>query len=142
MKKVLLFILPLLVLAACDHEKTYIVGESAFCKGLEETSAESVYCIDEKDQPINGRVIEYFENGNVLREMTIRDGRENGIEREYYENGKLRVETNVINSQADGLSKLYNEDGKLYMEINWVNGNAEDIKVYDGSGNVIQTKSE
>ena len=142
MKKSLLFIVPLLLLSACGNEKTYVVGEDAFCTVLEDTSSESVYCVDGNDKPINGIVVEYFENGNILREMTIRDGRENGMEREYYQNGNLRVETNVVNSHADGLSKLYNEDGKLYMEINWVDGNATEVKVYDDSGNVITSNIE
>ena len=137
MKKSLLFIIPLLLLSACGQEKTYIVGETAFCKGLADTDTEPVYCVDEKDQPINGMVIEYYASGKVLREITMRNGRENGIEKEYYENGNLRVETNVVDGHTTGLSKLYNEDGKLYMEMNWVDGNATDIKVYDESGNVI-----
>lgn len=137
MKKFLLFFIPLLLLSACNREKTYTVGEDAFCTGLEETSTEKVYCVDAKDAPINGMVIEYYPNGGVLREMTIRDGRENGIEKEYYKNGKLRVVANIINGEADGLSKLYNENGKLYMELNWVDGEAQDIKVYDENGNII-----
>ena len=137
MKKLLLFIIPLLVLAACGNQKKYVVGETAFCKGLEETSLEKVYCVDSLDVPINGKVVEYYSNGKKLREMTIRGGYENGIEREYYETGKLRVETNVIDGKADGLSKLYDENGKLYMEMTWVNGDATNIKVYDKSGKVI-----
>ena len=124
-------------MVACDYEKTYVVGEDAFCKGLAETDPENVFCVDEQDKPINGIVIEYYATGKVLRKMTIRDGVENGIEHEYYENGKLYVETNVVNGRADGLSKIYNENGKLYMEMTWVDGNAINIKVYDESGNVI-----
>ena len=141
MKK-LLFIIPLLLLVACEKEKTYVVGEDAFCTGLEETSPENVFCVDEKNNPINGIVIEHYTNGNILRKMAIRDGFENGIEREYYENGNLHVETNVVNGSADGLSKLYNEDGKLYMEMMWVNGEVTDMKVYDEYGNVITSENE
>jgi antitoxin component YwqK of YwqJK toxin-antitoxin module len=137
MKKLFLFMIPLLLLSACNSEKTYIVGEDAFCTGLADTDPESVYCVDAKEAPINGIVIEYYESGKVLRKMTIRNGRENGIEKEYYENGNLRVETNVVDGSVYGLSKLYNEDGKLYMEINWDNGNATQMKVYDESGKVV-----
>ena len=139
MRKLSLFVIPLILLSACDREKTYIVGEDAFCIGLEETSPEKVYCVDANDTPINGNVTEYRANGTILREMTIKDGYENGMEREYYENGNLHVETNVVDGNADGLSKLYNEDGTLYMELEWVNGNTTNIKVYDPSGNIISS---
>lgn len=140
MKKSLLFIIPLLLLSACGREKTYTVGENAFCTGLADTDPESVYCVDENNAPINGIVIEHRENGTVLREMTIRNGRENGIEKEFFENGKLHVETNVLEGNAHGLSKIYNENGKLYMEIDWDNGNAKEIKIYDENGKVIASE--
>ena len=140
MKKLLLFIVPALILSACNSEKTYIVGEDAFCVGLEETSEEMVFCKDAQDKPITGIVIEHYASGKILREMHIKDGRENGIEKEFYENGNLRVVSDVLDGRANGLSKLYNEDGKLYMEMNWENGEAKDIKVYDAQGNVIATQ--
>lgn len=136
MKKALLFF-PLLLLSACSNEKTYIVGEDAFCKGVANTDIEDVFCVDSKDAPVNGLVIEYYENGKVLREMHIKDGRENGTEKEYYENGNLRVVAEVKDGKADGPSKLYNENGKLYMEIDWVNGTATKIQIFDDAGNII-----
>lgn len=142
MKRNLLFVIPLLMLTACGREKTYVVGETAFCTGLEDSNPESVYCVDDKDAPINGIVIEHFENGNIHREMTIKNGRENGLEKEYYEDGTLRVETNAVDGRAVGGSKLYNPDGKLYMEMNWVDGTATDIKVYDDAGNIVATMPE
>ncbi len=137
MKKILLFLMPLLLVSACSSEKTYVVGENAFCTGLADTDIEDVFCVDDKNTPINGIVIEYYENGEVLREMHIKDGLENGTEKEYYSNGNLRVVTEIKNGKADGQSKLYNENGKLYMEIDWVNGTATKIQVFDESGNVI-----
>ena len=137
MKKTSLFFIPLLLLWACSNEKTYTVGENAFCTGLADTEIEDVFCVDDKDMPINGLVIEYYENGNVLREMHIKAGRENGIEKEYYENGNLRVVAEVKDGKADGPSKLYNENGKLYMEIDWANGTATKIRIFDDAGNVI-----
>ena len=140
MKRLLLFIVPILILSACSSEKTYVVGEDAFCTGLEETSEEMVFCKDAQDNPINGIVIEHYASGKVLREMHIKDGRENGIEKEFYENGNLRVVSDVVDGRATGLSKLYNEEGKLYMEMTWENGEAKNITVYDNKGNKIATQ--
>lgn len=142
MKRLLLLFIPTLCLVACDGEKTYTVGEDAFCTGLEETSPDTVYCVDGQEQPINGLVQEYYPSGNIWREMNIKDGRENGEAREYFENGRLHVVANVVDGRVTGVSQLYNEDGKLYMEMNWVNGEAQDIKVYDESGNIIQTSQD
>ena len=137
MKKALLFVIPLLFLAACDRQKTYVVGEDAFCTGLADTDIDPVLCVDAKDSPINGFVIEYDQNGNLAREITVRNGRENGIEKEYHKNGNLHIVTNVVDGRAVGVSQVFNEDGSLYMEMTWVEGVATDIKIYDESGKVV-----
>lgn len=136
MKRILLLGLVLTVLCGCDVKKEFVVGQDAFCVGLEETSNESVFCKDAKGYPINGRVIQYYANGNVYREMTIRQGKENGPEKEYYENGNLKVELTVKNGVADGKAFAYNEDGKLYMETVWKEGKIFTAKVYDANGEV------
>ena len=136
MNKILFLGLGLIVLCGCDIKKNFVVGQDAFCVGLEETSTEPVFCKDAKGYPITGKVIQYYQNGNVYREMTIRQGKENGLEKEYYENGNLKVELNVKNGVADGKAFAYNEDGKLYMETVWKEGKISTAKVYDANGEV------
>jgi hypothetical protein len=138
MKKILM-LLPILAVCACNKTQTYIVGQDAVCTGLEENNPNPVFCADVNGQPINGIVKQYYENGKIWREMTIKNGLENGEEREFYENGKLHVIANVVNGKTDGISKLYNEDGKLYMELNWQDGEVVETKIYDENGNIIQT---
>ena len=138
MKKLLLFVIPAVLLSACGQNKKYVVNETAFCSGLEETSEEKVFCKDSDGNALNGLVVQYYENGNVWREMTIKYGQENGLEKEYYENGNLRVEAMVKNGETYGTSKLYHENGKLHMIINW-NGKEADIKkIFDENGNEIK----
>nr|MBQ0091604.1 lipoprotein [Candidatus Enterousia merdequi] len=140
MKKILFLLPGLLILAGCNNTKTYVVGEDAICSGLEETDVNPVVCADQDGNLINGLVKQYYENGNVWREMNIKDGRENGTEREYYENGKIHVIANVVNGKTEGISKLYNEDGVLHMEMDWQNGEVKSIKIYDENGKIIQEK--
>lgn len=142
MKKSLSILFSLLLLAACDGEKTYVVGKNALCSGLDESSDESVFCIDSEKNPINGRVLQYYDNGKIFREMTIRGGRENGIEREFYENGNMHVVANVVNGKTDGESILYNEDGSINMKIYWKSGVLESVSVYDENGNIIESVAE
>ena len=70
----------------CSCNRNYVVDETAVCRGLSEDSSEPVFCVDKSGKPINGRVRQYYPNGKIWREMTIRNGIENGVEREYYEN--------------------------------------------------------
>ena len=136
MKKILLFILPALVLSACD--KTYTVGKDVTCSGLEDSSEEVVFCKDKHDKPVNGTVIQYYENGKKQREMQLKGGYENGLEKEYYENGNLKVEANIENSNPVGISKLYYENGQLQMVLNFVSDkDMQIVEFYDENGTLI-----
>lgn len=142
MNKFLLLVIPAILLTACGKQETYVVGENAVCTGLEETSSEKVFCKDLEGNAITGLVVQHYENGNVLREMTIKKGQENGIEKEYYENGNLKVEANIKNGSPIGESKLYHENGKLHMVIKWNGEDADITKVYDESGNLIKPMAD
>ena len=138
MKKILLFVLPALILASCGKQETYIVGQTAFCANLEETSDEKVFCRDVNGNPLTGFVVQYDENGKVMREMEIKKGIENGVEKEYYANGNLKVEATIRNSEPYGTSKLYHENGQLHMVIKWHGSESEIVKLYDEMGNLIK----
>ena len=134
MKKVLLLVLPALILGAC--EKHYTMDKDAFCTGVEETSEESVFCTNEHGKPISGIVTQYYENGKVFRQMTLKKGIENGIEKEYYENGQLKVKAKLKDGKPHGDGMLYYENGKIQMESKWKNGESVAIRLYDENGNV------
>ena len=138
MKKFLLFVIPAILLSACGKHETYVVGETAVCTGLEETSPEKVFCKDLDGNAISGLVIQKYENGNIWREMTIKMGQENGIEKEYYENGNMKVYANIKNGNAIGTSKLYHENGKLHMIIKWNGEDAEIVEIHDENGNLLK----
>lgn len=139
MKKIL-FMIPVMVLGACNGEKTYVLGQDAFCTGTKENSEETIFCIDTENNPINGILVEKYQNGNIFRKIHMKNGHEDGLKQEYYESGKLKLTTNMVDGRVSGTNKLYGEDGKLYMEIVWDNGNATSVKVYDKDGKVVATQ--
>ena len=139
MKKFILMILPIFMLSACDFGKKYTVGTDAFCVGLEQDSGESVFCKDANGQPLNGMVVQYFADGKIAREITVKNGRENGVEKEYYENGNLKVYAIIKNGFPVETSKLYHKNGQLHMIVKWTDAGARIIKIYDESGNVISS---
>ena len=134
MKKVFLFMLPAVLLAACEHVQKYTLNTDAFCVGLEESSDETVFCKDASGNPLNGIVVQYYEDGKIAREITVKYGRENGLEKEYYANGNLKVSANIKEGTPIGKSKLYHENGKLHMIVKWNNNEPEILKIYDENG--------
>ncbi len=40
----------------------------------------------------------YYENGNIKKEITYKDGKIEGVVKEYYEDGALRIETSDVSS--------------------------------------------
>ena len=140
MKKILLLTLPAILLCACEKVQQYTLNTDAFCVGLEETSTESVFCQDASGNPLNGLVVQYFEDGKVAREVTVKNGLENGLEREYYTNGNLKVSATIKQGAPTGVSKLYHENGKVHMIIKWKDNKPDIRKIYDESGKLISKK--
>lgn len=140
MKKILLLTLPAIILCACNKVQKYTLNTDAFCVGLEETSEESVFCKDANGNPLNGLVIQYFADGAIAREITVKAGRENGVEKEYYPNGNLKIYATIKDGSPVGVSKLYHENGKLHMVIKWKNNEPDVKKIYDEFGNKIPLK--
>ncbi|MBR3511317.1 MAG: hypothetical protein IKN73_04660 [Alphaproteobacteria bacterium] len=140
MKKILLLTLPAILLCACEKVQQYTLNTDAFCVGIEEDSMESVFCKDTAGNPVNGIVVQYFEDGKVAREITVRNGQEYGLEKEYYQNGNLKVSANIKNGQPVGISKLYHENGNIHMIIKWHDNEADIQKIYDESGKLISEK--
>lgn len=55
----------------------------------------------------------WYENGNIRREISFKNGTENGEWKYYYENGKLMAIAPYKNDKKNGEWKNYNERGQL-----------------------------
>ena len=51
---------------------------------------------------------EYYESGQVKREIHYEDGNQTGIIKTYYENGVLNTEGNYLNGVLNGYYNNYN----------------------------------
>lgn len=96
------------------------------------------------DQPHNGKFYDYFMNGKIQGEGTLKDGRvegvrtvyypngnkryfytytngiENGASEEYFINGKLKQKGSFVDQKEVGLWQVYYSTGKLKRESNFV----------------------
>ena len=48
----------------------------------------------------------YYENGKILYETTLKNGKQNGIYKEYYESGELKFQTSYTNGKVNSMVKL------------------------------------
>ncbi len=62
---------------------------------------------------LHGKMIRYYDNGQIFYEQNYLDGELHGDERFYYESGQLRRSGKFVNGKASGEFTLYDEDGKL-----------------------------
>lgn len=109
-----------------------------------------------------GKIIEYYPNGNIALECEYHQGKCITDERSYYEDGTLKSVNKCINGEfnktltsyykngkidtefeikdniPNGQAKKYDEDGNLLSEIQYVNGKKHGLgKVYYPNGNLF-----
>ena len=70
---------------------------------------------------------EYYENGQLKRELENVSGKPEGVVREFYENGQLKARGNYINGKREGLLREYFESGVMKGEWNYTNDMREGI---------------
>ena len=71
---------------------------------------------DQNDQPVTGRLKEYYPDGTLKSEGEIADGKRNGFKRDYSPEGRLIADTNFRYGLRDGLRREYNDEGLLKIE--------------------------
>ena len=57
-----------------------------------------------------------------------------GISKEYHENGNIMVELFLINGKAEGLAKEYYKNGKIMREVTFKNNKAKSGFSYEQDG--------
>jgi len=69
----------------------------------------------------NGKIKEYYYDGNLEFEGEYLNGKRNGKGKEYGHNGKLRFEGEYLNDKRNGKGKEYYDNGKLKFEGEFLN---------------------
>jgi antitoxin component YwqK of YwqJK toxin-antitoxin module len=75
-----------------------------------------------RPDPSNGPKKEYYANGKLMREYTMRDGTLNGVYRMYSDSGFLITEQNMKDGQNDGFYRTFYKSGQLQSESIFSNG--------------------
>ena len=92
---------------------------------------------DSAGQPITGKRVVKYPDGNLSFEANFKDGKREGLAKTYYINGNLWAETNYKNGKQDGLKKTYDVSGNLKSEANFKDGQLEGLaKTYHENGNL------
>ena len=74
---------------------------------------------------LNGKVVSYYENGQLRERANFKDGKEEGFWEEYYENGQLKSKVNYQDGKEEGFWEEYYENGQLKSKVNYQDGKEE-----------------
>ncbi len=81
---------------------------------------QGLWYLKNSDQPYNGKFIDYFMNGKIQGEGTLKDGRIDGVRTVYYPNGNKHYFYTYSNGIENGASETYFINGKLMQKGSFV----------------------
>ena len=82
------------------------------------------------DTPYTGRVVSYYENGQLSESGKYIDGIKEGSFVTYHENGQLRTSENWKDGNRDGIHERYFENGQLDFSGNYIDGELEGLSEF------------
>lgn len=139
MKKLVIALLPLIILAGChfgthkEVEQKYPDGSPkvekyyTYNNGKKELTKEVQY-FENRQRKMegeflhnkrNGKWTAWFKNGKIWSEGSFKDDLSDGLRKVYYENGQKHMIGNYKLDQKVGKWQFYNEDGKLLKETDF-----------------------
>ncbi len=116
MKKILLFILPLLLTVGFSFEK-----ETSSRKSTVEKEPINIEMLNEIDgvwyrkdtnEPYSGKVFSLYESGKKNFEVAYKNGKKDGLWTYWYENGQKKEEKTYKDGETDGLQTEWYENGQ------------------------------
>jgi len=86
--------------------------------------------ISNKETPINEKndstkfngVYKSYRDGYLYSEVTLKDGKKEGLAKKFYKNGRINTEVYYKNNIKVDTSRWYYTDGKIYRETPYQNG--------------------
>lgn len=85
-----------------------------------------------------GLIRDYYETGELMAELTYREGKLDGVSTVYRKWGTLLAEVSFRNGLAEGRTKWFSVNGQVNMMENYKNGNRWRRRIYDDTGKVQQ----
>lgn len=113
MKKLLSILSVCLVFVSYSQNKVLI-------NSLQSNEDSTIFSL--KDQPYTGVAIRHYRNGQLKLEITLREGKLNGLSQVWRENGFIWAKTNWKDGNLDGLYQQWDENGQLIEQSNWKDG--------------------
>lgn len=92
-----------------------------------------------KDDEYDGTYIEYFINGNKLREGNYVKGNKEGPWKYYFNNKNIRDEIYYHEDKMVGIRRIYNPDGKLKTIEEYKEGYIYKVKLFNSEGKMISS---
>ena len=80
-----------------------------------------------KDSILDGRYLEFYDNGNKKYDILYKNGKRYGLETTFFRNGNRRSKGSFIEDKPNGYVFWYYESGKLNYRTFWYNG----TQIYD-----------
>ncbi len=87
---------------------------------------------------LNGTVISYYINGDVLSEKPYTKGKLNGVVKTYYKNNKIESLTPYQNGVKEGVAKFYYDNGYMQEQGIYIGGKLNgQYRLYDKTGEMV-----
>lgn len=83
---------------------------------------DGVWYLKDTKTPYSGKFIDYFLNGKMWRDGTLKNGVVDGIRTVYYPNGNKSYFRNYLNGVSEGYSEEYFPNGNLKQKGSFKNG--------------------
>ena len=94
-------------------------------KGTELLKRDGLFYYPSHKEPVNGRVVVRYENGQKHFEGTYKDGRRDGLWIEWWENGQKRGEGTYKDGRADGPWKSWCGNGQKHSQSTYRDDNPD-----------------
>lgn len=89
----------------------------------------------------SGKYIEYFDTGQIKKEVICANNKFNGPYKRFYPNGNNKIETFCVNDKFNGLYKEFHSNDKIKIEAFYINGKFDGQYLeYDITGKIIKKK--
>ena len=130
MKRLLLIVLPLFISVGYSqkfvHTETFENGNIKSLTSHKET----------RNRIEKVKYVEYYRNGQKLKEETYKGGEKDGLQTEWYNNGQKKEERTFKDGRKDGLVTSWYGNGQKYYEETYKDGGFDSGKYWNKDGSI------
>ena len=119
------------------HNYKYLEGEFVF-----RVSGEYKDTKTSSNRSDNGVLREWYDNGQLYLEFTMKNGIKNGVCKKWYDNGQLQIMYNYNKGKLNGNQKKWFSSGNLRAEWNYLNDDLHGISSEWNDDGSIKSKKQ